>query len=384
MSQNNKNTFKEFGLKYIDEMAQEREHAKKEVSINILNLKNSQLQSSSVNPSWHDFESFVDSARNQVVRIFDGQLTKLTIKSLGKMRKLISGNEGFSLTDDEVSKGELEKIQKEVAHYKELVEKVKKEKYNERADFELVFEEIKNESRELIDKIKDKELLEKKLQAQVESLEKNYNEANEEREKAIKEVESTYKTVELLIDQGIVKKQDIDMIAPNIGEIQAYNAEQQKIKLEELRERTRNELAFEYELTINDLENRLKQEKEIVSETETKIKEIEQKNRNYREEIEKDEEKIKKTEKEYSDLKETIDISSKTLNFIQSMLSTHPLYSSIMILANLGGTMTLDALAKSVGAAPLRLRHLMEDLVERELIVIEDGENPKVRIIRDY
>ena len=66
------------------------------------------------------------------------------------------------------------------------------------------------------------------------------------------------------------------------------------------------------------------------------------------------------------------------------MLSTHPLYSAVLILANLGGTMPLDKLAKSVGANPLRLRHLLNELAERKLIDISEGENPIVTIVRNF
>jgi DNA repair exonuclease SbcCD ATPase subunit len=241
----------------------------------------------------------------------------------------------------------------------------------------LIFEELKGENKELIDKVSDLELNEKKLYAQIQSLEDQFKGTNEQLEQVRKELNAKNKTLELLVEQNIIKEQDLEMISANIGEIIAYNEEQQKLKIEEVRERTRNELTFEYELTINDLENRLQKEKQLVSEAEKRAKDNEQKSRTI-------EEELAKLNKDYQELKNTIDISSKTLNFIQSMLSTHPLYSSIMILANLGGTLPLDTLAKSVGAAPLRLRHLMEELVERELITIGEGDNPTVKIVRDY
>ena len=140
-------SFKEFGLRYIEEMAKEREHSKKEVSINILNLKHSQFDAAR-EITYPDFENFVESTRNQVIRIFDGELTKLTIKSLGKMRQLLTGKaDGLNLEDDEVSKSELEKALKDVIYYSEQLEKIKKDKANERADFELIFEQQKTEIR---------------------------------------------------------------------------------------------------------------------------------------------------------------------------------------------------------------------------------------------
>ena len=55
-----------------------------------------------------------------------------------------------------------------------------------------------------------------------------------------------------------------------------------------------------------------------------------------------------------------------------------------MILSDLGGTMPLDKLAKSVGVAPIRLRQLLSELAERGLIEIGEGENPNITIIEDY
>ena len=55
-----------------------------------------------------------------------------------------------------------------------------------------------------------------------------------------------------------------------------------------------------------------------------------------------------------------------------------------MILSDLGGSMPLNTLAKSVGAAPIRLRQLLSELAERGLLEIGEGENPIISIMDDY
>ena len=370
-------SFKEFGLRYIEEMAKEREHSKKEVSINILNLKHSQFDAAR-EITYPDFENFVESTRNQVIRIFDGELTKLTIKSLGKMRQLLTGKaDGLNLEDDEVSKSELEKALKDVIYYSEQLEKIKKDKANERADFELIFEQQKTEIRELTDKIDELSLTEKKLYSHIQSVEEQFTKTNEQLADALKEVNIKNLTLEKLIEQNKLKEDDLQLITENMDSMLTSTEEQHKKEVTDIQERTRNELRFEYDLTVNDLENKLERERNLVSESEKKYKELEATHQEFVEHN-----LILK--KDYAELKDRVDYGRKTLNFIESLLSTHPLYSSVMILANLGGTMPLNTLAKSVGAAPLRLRHLLDELVERKLIEIGEGENPKVTIVRGY
>ncbi|MFX0050034.1 MAG: hypothetical protein ACFE8U_01955, partial [Candidatus Hermodarchaeota archaeon] len=58
-----------------------------------------------------------------------------------------------------------------------------------------------------------------------------------------------------------------------------------------------------------------------------------------------------------------------------------PLYQSILILLNLGGSLDLPTMAMSVGAHPLKLRQMLEDLVTKGLISISSDDPPVVTTI---
>ena len=368
--------FKEFGLKYIEEMAKEREHSKQEVSIDILNLKNSQYKATR-ELSYENFENFVESAREHVIRVFDGEFTKLTIKSLSKMKQLLTGATDASFYEDEVSKADLEKALQDVQFFSQELDRVKAERAKEKAELELQIEKFKGANSELDDKVSSLSLNEKKLYAQIQSFDEQLVTAKVQITDLTKDLTLKNKTLEQLIEQNKLTEEDLQLITENMDKMLQSTEELHKKEIDDSIQRTRNELAFEYELTIGDLQNRLDHEKESNSETEKKYRDLEKTH----------EEFVESTlmmKKEYTELKFRLDRGHKTLSFIQSLLSTHPLYSAVMILSDLGGSMPLNTLAKSVGAAPIRLRQLLSELAERGLLEIGEGENPIISIMDDY
>jgi hypothetical protein len=370
---------KAFGLKYIEEMAKEREFSKKEVSIGILNLQNSQLQNIKRELTFQDFEDFVEGARNTVIRIFDGEFTKLTIKSLTKMRQLLTGTlpADYSLEDNQTSKFDFEKLSRDMNLQSELYEILKKEKIRVETDLNLKNEELLKFNKELEEKLDTLTLNEKKLYVQNQSLDEQLASLKDQVSNLSRDVQLKNRTLELLVEQNKLKEEDLQMISESLDGMFKSTEDQHKLELEAVADRTRKELSFEYELTLQDLQYKLEKEKQSSLESEQKYKDLEANHKDYVE-------KTVMLKKDYAELKFRIDRGSKTLNFIQTLLSTHPLYSSIMILADLGGSLPLDKLAKSVGAAPLRLRHLLTELAERGLIEIGEGDNPQVTILEDY
>ena len=370
--------FKEFGLKFIEEMAKEREHSKQEVSIDVLNLKNSNYKTTR-NLSFEDFDNFVESVREHVIRVFDGEFTKLTIKSLSKMRQLISGTADamIDFSDTDVPRAELDKALSNASFLSEEVERLKSERAKERATFEVNLENYKNANKELEEKIESLVLEQKKLQAQNQSLDEQLVSAKVQNSNLTKDLTIKNKTLEELIEQNKLTEEDLHLITDNMDQMLKSTEEQHKQEVDDSIQRTRNELSFEYELTINDLQNKLDREKQATIEADEKFKKLEKDHQEFVE-------KTLQVKKEYAELKFRLERGHKTLNFIQSLLSTHPLYSAVMILSDLGGTMPLDKLAKSVGVAPIRLRQLLSELAERGLIEIGEGENPNITIIEDY
>lgn len=369
--------FKEFGLKYIEEMAKEREHSKQEVSIDILNLKESQFKDKR-DLSFVDLENFVEGAREHIVRVFDGEFTKLTIKSLSKMRQLLSGSVDASVSlDDEVPKAQLDKALQEVSFYQSEADRLRTEKNKEKIEFDQLIERYKNANSELEDKISSLSLSEKKFAGQVQSLEEQLSSTKEQVSSLTKEVNLKSLTLDQLVEQNKLKEEDLQLITENMDGMLQSTEEQHRNELEDAIQRTRNEMTFEYELTIGNLQTRFDKEKEISSELETKFKKLEADHNEFVE-------KTLAMKKDYTELKFRLERGHKTLSFIQSLLSHHPLYSAVMILSDLGGTLPLDKLAKSVGVAPIRMRQLLSELAERGLIEIGEGENPQITIPEDY
>jgi len=68
-------------------------------------------------------------------------------------------------------------------------------------------------------------------------------------------------------------------------------------------------------------------------------------------------------------------------DYTERLLSTHPLYASVLILLNLGGVLDLPTLAMSVGAHPLKLRQMLEDLVTKGLITISNDDPPTIAAV---
>lgn len=367
-------SIKEFGLKYIEEMAKERETSKQEVSISILSLKPS---TTTKQITYEDFDNFVEASRNQVMRIFDGEFTKLTIKSLSKIRQLITGSAGFSIEETEVSKSELDKALKEVNLLTDQIQTFKNDRAKEKAEFELKIEKYLIANNELEEKISSLALNEKRLQSQVQSLDQQLTSSKQQLTDLNKDLTVKNKTLEQLVEQNKLTEDDLQLMSENMDQMLQATEEANKKQMEETIQRIRNELSFEYDLTMQDLENKYQKQKQLYTDLDKKYKELEENHENFVE-------STLALKQDYAELSDRVEAGGKTLNFIQSMLSTHPLYSAVLILANLGGSMPLDKLAKSVGAAPIRLRHLLNELAERNLISIGEGENPTITIIRNY
>lgn len=370
--------FKDFGLKFIEEMANERAHSKQEVSIDILNLKNSQFKPAR-QFSLEELEAFVESTREHVIRVFDGEFTKLTIKSLSKMRQLLTGSTDSSIMFDEseVPKAELTKALGEVSVLTDELERIKSERAKEKAELELEIEKITQSKRELEDKITESDINEKKLYAQIQSMDEQLVSSKVQVTNLTKDLMIKNETLKQLIEQHKLTEDDLQLITENMDTILFSEEEHHKQEIQDAIQRTRNELAFEYELNISNLNNKIEKEKELVEESENKFKKLESQHQEFVE-------KTLQVKKDYAELKFRLERGHKTLNFIQSLLSTHPLYSAVMILSDLGGEMPLDTLAKSVGAAPIRLRQLLSELAERGLLEIGEGENPLITIVDDY
>ena len=68
-------------------------------------------------------------------------------------------------------------------------------------------------------------------------------------------------------------------------------------------------------------------------------------------------------------------------DYTERLLSTHPLYASILILLNLGGVLDLPTLAMSVGAHPLKLKQMLGELVTKGLITLSADDPPMVTAV---
>ena len=93
------------------------------------------------------------------------------------------------------------------------------------------------------------------------------------------------------------------------------------------------------------------------------------------------EEELKETKDKILKIENARGESNILQDYTSRLLSTHPLYASILILLNLGGVLDLPTLAMSVGAHPRKLKQMLDELVTKGLITISSDDPPMVSTV---
>ncbi len=370
-------TLKEYGLEFINEMAKDREVAQQEIGVGISAARSSIMTRGVQHFSYKEMEEFIKSMRKSTARIVDGELTRITLKSLGRIRQIIQSDAKFL---EEVTHPETEdQIQGLETEVQKLKDQIKEKNIQlsqlerEREENRLIFEKNK-------DKVSEQEIEIKRLALQVQNLQ----EQEELNNKQIGEIRSELATkaalIEKLKENEKIHEKDIEEALASIAETYQIQEDYYARMLEEGIQQRLKQVRQDYDLELEEMQTRLKNE----------IQRHEEDTKQHKITITRLEEALIMLEEEqqvlqdkYTQVYDERTQRNLILEYTQRLLSTHPLYASILILLNLGGTLDLPTLAMSVGAHPIKLKQMLEELVSRNLISISSDDPPIVNTIME-
>ena len=366
-------TLKEYGLEFINEMAKDREVAQQEIGVGISGARSSLVNQGLPHFTYKDMEEFVKIIRKETARIVDGELTRITLKSLGRIRQVIQSDATFlQEVTSTVSEEQIQQFETDIQNLKDQI----KEKNAQLSQLEHEREDNRREFEDNKDKLAKQDIEIKRLQNQVQNLQ----EQEELSQKRVVEIRSELAAKEALIaklkENEKIHEKDIEEALASVAETYQIQEDYYARMLEEAVQQRLKQVRQDYDLEIEEMQTRLKNEIER-HEADSKQNKIT---------VSRLEEALSMAEQEQQTLQEKLNqiYDERTqrnliLEYTQRLLSTHPLYASILILLNLGGSLDLPTLAMSVGAHPTRLKQMLEEeLVSRNLITISLDDPPIV------
>jgi hypothetical protein len=366
-------TLKEYGLEFINEMAKDREVAQQEIGVGISGAKSSLVNQGLAHFTYKDMEEFVKIIRKETARIVDGELTRITLKSLGRIRQVIQSDATFlQEATSTVSEEQIQEFETEIQNLRDQV----REKNTQLSELEREREENRRRFEENKDKVGKQDIEIKRLHNQVQNLQ----EQEELSQKSVVEIRSELAAKEALIEKlkenEKIHEKDIEEALASVAETYQIQEDYYARMLEEAVQQRLKQTRQDYDLEIEEMQTRLKNE----------IERHEADSKQHKITVSRLEETLTMAEQEQQTLQEKLaqvyDERSQRnliLEYTQRLLSTHPLYASILILLNLGGSLDLPTLAMSVGAHPTRLKQMLEEeLVSRNLITLSPDDPPIV------
>ncbi|MHA2203466.1 MAG: hypothetical protein ACW991_07235 [Candidatus Hodarchaeales archaeon] len=366
-------TLKEYGLEFINEMAKDREVAQQEIGVVVSGAKSSLVNQGLQHFTYKDMEEFVKIIRKETSRIVDGELTRISIKSLGRIRQVIQSDATFlQEATTSVTEEQIQEFETEITNLKDQI----REKNTQLSQLEHEREETRRTSEENQDKVNKHEMEIKRLQLQVQ----NVQEQEELSQKRVVEIRSELAAKEALIENlkenEKIHEKDIEEALASIAETYQIQEDYYARMLEDAVQQRLKQVRQDYDLEIEEMQTRLKNEIERHTED----------SKQHKITVSRLEEAVDMAEKEQQTLQEKLTIvydersqRNMILEYTQRLLSTHPLYASILILLNLGGSLDLPTLAMSVGAHPIKLKQMLEEeLVSRNLITLSTDDPPIV------
>jgi len=376
MEKESKN-LKDYGLEFINDMAKDRTTVQQEIGVVISGAKSSLVSQGSQHFSYQDLDDFVKNVRKETQLIVDGELTRITIKSLGRIRDIIQGNIEFlqvvaSPESEEVKKSineEIQKLRSQIKEKNDQISELEHNRDNTRAIFEKNQDELNEKSMEI-----------KRLQTQIQSSEEKEKIEQKRVEELFNELAGKEALIDTLKRNEKIHETDIQEALASVAETYQIQEDYFARQLEESVQQRLKQVRQEYDLELEEMQSRLKNEIQRNKEAEKQHKKT----------VTRLEESLTMAEEEQQSLQEKLtkifDETSERnllLEYTQRLLSTHPLYASILILLNLGGTLDISTLAMSVGAHPLKLRQMLNDLVTKGLITISPEDPPIVSAVMD-
>ena len=368
-------TLKEFGLEFITEMASNRKVAQQEIGVVVSSAKSYITSKGLQHYSYNDIDDLIKHIRKETANIVDSELTRITIKSLGRVKDALV-NSDFILKE-EISLQQEESLIKLKENITELKNQIK-EKNLELKQHEEEKTIALAQAAENTDKISSLDSDIKRLKNQQENQQKEMELQQKQTEEIRYELEMKQALIERLKEQEIIHEKDIEEALASVAETYQIQENYYQRMLEEGIQNRVKEIRQEFEIDLEEAKRKL----------ETTIKRSEEAQNRHKVTVLRLEEAIQLSEEELTDLREKLvqaETARSESNILQDytsrLLSTHPLYASILILLNLGGVLDLPTLAMSVGAHTLKLKQMLDELVTKGLITISSDDPPMVSTV---
>ena len=368
-------SLKEFGLEFINEMAKDRKVSQQEIGVVVSGTKSTLLSQGLPHFSYQDIDTLVKNIRKETARIVDSELTRITIKSLGRIKEGLS--EGGFIVQEEASseqENELEQLRENNQEFKTQI----KEKNTQLKRLEDEKSDAFTQLAEKTDQFTALEADMKRTRSQLENQQKELEVHQTQSKELINEIEMNQAVINRFKEKELIHEKDIEEALASVAETYQIQENYYQRMLEDGIQSRTKEIRQEMEIDLEEMKSKLI----------TQSKRLEDSTRQHKITVDRLEEAVTLAEEEISDAKAELAkaITERLekhvlLDYTQRLLSTHPLYASILILLNLGGVLDLPTLAMSVGAHPLKLRQMLEDLVNKGLITISSDDPPTIAAV---
>lgn len=402
-------TLKEYGLEFLEELAKDRELTQTEVRIKINGAKKTMLDSKG-QLSYILVDEFVGFMREEIASMINQELTRIAIKTLRRLRQIVLSGADLGLVDSipqQLSSPEsLEEQEAEIDHLQEQIAVIMREKNveirNQNKNALSAMAELEEARNTIHETEKESEKLKtqsKAIKTQLEDLEEQHKLTHDQLNKTFAQLELKDLLIENLVEQEKVQAKDIEVALSSVEEVYQSNEQFYQQMIHKATERAKDFVRREYQTKEKNVESRiqhqLKRSKYLVEQQKKTIQLLEDellstKNKNkQREEKSFTETAIQSPkpiqvpqQEDIQHIKISSQMGDRVLDYTERLLSTHPLYASVLILMNLGGSLDLPTLAKSVGAHPLKLVQMLEDVAKAGLITISKDAPPIIQIIQ--
>ncbi|MCK4849245.1 MAG: hypothetical protein KAT16_09480 [Candidatus Heimdallarchaeota archaeon] len=370
-----KKTLKEFGLEFITEMANDRKVAQQEIGVVVSGTKSYIVSKGLQHYSYNDIDDLIKQIRKETALIVDSELTRITIKSLGRIKEALSSS-GFILKEGVSSeqKDDINKLEENIQELKNQIKDKNLELKQHEEEKTLTLQQ----AAENTDKITSLNADLKRLRNQQENQQKELELQQKQTGEIRNELQLKQALIDRLKEQEIIHDKDIEEALASVAETYQIQENYYQRMLEEGIQSRIKELRQEFDIDLEETKKKL----------ETTLKRSEESQNQHKITVSRLEEAIQMTEDEVKEMKEKFlkeETARSESNIIQDytsrLLSTHPLYASILILINLGGILDLPTLAMSVGAHPLKLKQMLDELVTKGLITISSDDPPTVSTV---
>ncbi|NHJ00713.1 MAG: hypothetical protein EAX86_01170 [Candidatus Heimdallarchaeota archaeon] len=376
MPSQNLKTVKEYGLEFINEIAKDREVAQQEIGVAISGSKSRLTSQGTPHFTYRDLDDFIKYLRKETARIVDSELTRITIKSLGRIREIITGETRFIQEVVAPDENQMKQFEEELQKLRNQI----KDKNSQISELEHAREENKKRLETSEDQIANLEMELKKSHQQLQNTHEQLELLQKQVEELSTELAGKDAVIESLKRDHKLQEKDVQDALNSVAETYKLQEDYYARMVEESVQSRMKQIRQEYDLELEEMRVRLQNEMDRSVKTEKQHKTT----------VNRLEESLIMSEDENLELKEKLQkVSQETfernllLDYTQRLLSSHPLYASILILLNLGGSLDLPTLAMSVGAHPRKLRQMLEDLVSRNLISITPDDPPVVIALMD-